>query len=72
MNDRESTLQDRTYAPGFQKKDCNYRIYSRISREILVKFRTLFYEIDLYAGHKIYSPNTHFLKHLRTNNLKPD
>ncbi len=42
----------------------NYRIYSRISWEIFVKFRTLLYEIDLYAGHKIYSPNTHFLKHL--------
>jgi hypothetical protein len=30
-----------------------YRIYSRISREILDEFWALFYEFDLYAGHKI-------------------
>jgi hypothetical protein len=49
---------------GIYIRENTYRIYLLISREILVKFRTLFYEIDLYAGRKIYSPNTHFLKHL--------
>ncbi len=29
-----------------------YRIYSRISREILDKFRSIFFQFDLYAGHK--------------------
>ncbi len=29
-----------------------YRIYSRISREILDKFWTIFSQFDLYAGHQ--------------------
>ncbi len=40
----------------FQKIDhfcphINYRIYSRISREILVIFWQIFFQFDLYAGH---------------------
>jgi hypothetical protein len=30
----------------------NYRIYSRISREILDEFWTVVFQFDLYAGHK--------------------
>ncbi len=33
-----------------------YRIYSRISREILDKIQPKFYQFDLYPGHKKYLP----------------
>ena len=33
----------------------SYRIYSRISREILDEFWAVFSSFDLYAGHKKYN-----------------
>ncbi len=33
-----------------------YRIYSRISREILDNFRSIFFQFDLYPGHKKQRP----------------
>jgi hypothetical protein len=35
-------------------KRLKYRIYSRISREILDTFWHLFFEFDLYTGHKTW------------------
>ncbi len=46
-----------------------YRIYSRISREILVIFWQIFLQFDLYAGHKICCPNTFFLAFLCKKSL---
>jgi hypothetical protein len=42
----------RLYLHHIKTADFNYRIYSRISREILVRNLSLFYPFDLYAGHK--------------------
>ncbi len=39
----------------------NYRIYSRISREILDKFRPIFFQFDLYTGHKTSPSKPHFI-----------
>ena len=36
-----------------------YRIYSRISREILDNFCNIFFQFDLYAGHKNVGPKLH-------------
>ncbi len=39
--------------------DLAYRIYSRISREILDKIKTKFYQFDLYEG-QLFGPSKRF------------
>jgi hypothetical protein len=62
--------RDRIFAFGIerlvfkQNSHFKYCIYLRICQEILDRFWTLFYEFDIYAGHKICCLNTVFLAYL--------
>ncbi len=44
-----------------------YRIYLSISREILDKIWSSFYQFDIYAGHKTRSQNFYFLGYITVN-----
>ncbi len=46
-----------------------YRIYLRISREILDEIRPKFYQLDLYAGHNFLDQKRFFIDYLSVLSL---